>query len=84
VFRKLPLCEGEAEDMLDALHGKAVLSGVRGRPPVDRKKLVEMICAVSRLGAVLGSRLSTLDLNPIMLGEQSATAVDWLMMLDES
>jgi len=84
VFRKLPLCEGEAEDMLDALHGKAVLSGVRGRPPVDRKKLVEMICAVSRLGAVLGPRLSTLDLNPIMLGEQSATAVDWLMMLDES
>jgi acetyltransferase len=43
-----------------------------------------MICAVSRLGAALGPRLSTLDLNPIMLGEQSATAVDWLMMLDEA
>ena len=38
----------------------------------------------SRLGAALGPRLSTLDLNPIMLGETSATAVDWLMMLDEA
>lgn len=83
VFRKVPLCEGEAADMLDALHGKAVLDGVRGRPSVDRKALTRMICAVSRLGAALGPRLSTLDLNPIMLGEQSATAVDWLMMLDE-
>ena len=84
VFRKVPLSESEAEDMLDALHGKAVLAGVRGRPPVDRKQLAEMICAVSRLGAALGPRLSTLDLNPIMLGERSATAVDWLMMLDEA
>jgi acetyltransferase len=84
VFRKVPLSEGEAADMLDALHGKAVLSGVRGRPPVDQKQLAEMICAVSRFGAALGPRLSTLDLNPIMLSENSATAVDWLMMLDEA
>ncbi|WP_454003007.1 acetate--CoA ligase family protein [Afipia felis] len=84
VFRKVPLCESEAADMLDALHGKAVLAGVRGRPPVDRKGLVAMICAVSRLGATLGPRLSTLDLNPVMLGETSATAVDWLMMLEEA
>ena len=84
VFRKVPLCEGEAADMLDALHGKAVLAGVRGRPPVDRKGLVAMICAVSRLGAALGPRLSTLDLNPILLDGKSATAVDWLMMLDDA
>lgn len=84
VFRKVPLCESEAADMLDALHGKAVLAGVRGRPPVDRKGLVAMICAVSRLGATLGPRLSTLDLNPVMLGETSATAVDWLIMLEEA
>ncbi|RTL50924.1 MAG: CoA-binding protein [Bradyrhizobiaceae bacterium] len=81
-FRKVPLCEGEAGDMLDDLHGKAVLGGVRGRPAVDRKALTQMICAVSRLGAALGPRLSTLDLNPIMLGPKTATAVDWLMMLN--
>ena len=81
-FRKVPLCEGEAADMLEDLHGKAVLSGVRGRPPVNTKALTQMICAVSRLGAALGPRLATLDLNPIMLDSQTATAVDWLMMLD--
>lgn len=83
-FRKVPLCESEAEDMLEDLHGKAVLAGVRGRPPVNRKALTQMICAVSRLGAALGSRLVTLDLNPIMLDSRTATAVDWLMMLDTS
>lgn len=83
-FRKVPLCEGEAADMLEDLHGNAVLGGIRGRPPVDKEALTQMICAVSRLGVALGPRLETLDLNPIMLGQKTATAVDWLMMLDKS
>lgn len=83
-FRKVPLSESEAASMLDDLHGKAVLAGVRGRPPVNRDLLQKMICAVSRLGAALGSRLSTLDLNPVMLSDRTATAVDWLLLLDES
>lgn len=83
-FRKVPLCPSEAADMLDDLHGKAVLAGVRGQPPRDRAALTQMICAVSRLGAALGPRLATLDLNPIMLGEKGATAVDWLLMLDDA
>ncbi len=83
-FRKVPLCPSEAADMLDDLHGKAVLAGVRGQPPRDRAALTQMICAVSRLGAALGPQLTTLDLNPIMLGEKGATAVDWLLMLDDA
>ena len=83
-FRKVPLAPGEAEDMLEDLHGKAVLAGVRGQPPRDRAALTQMICAVSRLGAALGPRLATLDLNPIMVGERGATAVDWLLMLNDA
>lgn len=81
-FRKVPLCPSEAADMLDDLRGNAVLAGVRGQPPRDRAALTQMICSVSRLGAALGPQLATLDLNPIMLGEKGATAVDWLLMLD--
>lgn len=82
-FRKVPLCPSEAADMLNDLHGKAVLAGVRGQPPRDRAALTQIICAVSRLGAALGPQLATLDLNPIMLGEKGATAVDWLLMLED-
>jgi len=81
-FRKVPLSESEAAEMLDDLHGKAVLSGVRGRPPVDRNALHRMISAVSCLGAALGPKLESLDLNPVMLSDRMATAVDWLLLLD--
>lgn len=82
-FRKVPLSETEAEDMLSDLRGKAILRGVRGRAPVNRKALLGMICAASQLGAALGPRLDTLDINPVLLGPNSVIAVDWLMVLNE-
>ena len=83
-FRKVPLSETQAEDMLADLRGKAILGGVRGRAPVDRKALLGTICAVSQLGAALGPRLETLDVNPVLLGPDAAIAVDWLMVLNEA
>lgn len=82
-FRKVPLSESQAEDMLADLRGKAILRGVRGRAPVNHKALLEMIGAVSQLGAALGPRLATLDINPVLLGPDAAIAVDWLMVLNE-
>lgn len=44
VFRAAPVTPAEAGRMLDELKGRAILAGVRGRPPVDR-------AAVTRLSA---------------------------------
>ena len=82
VFRAAPVTEAEALRMLDELKSRAVLDGVRGRPPVDRLALARMISAVSCFGAAAGPRLAELDLNPVLAGPQGATAVDWLMVLD--
>jgi len=82
VFRAAPVTEGEALRMLDELKSSAVLDGVRGRPPVDRKAVARMISAVSCFGAAAGERLAELDLNPVLAGAQGVTAVDWLMVLD--
>ncbi len=82
VFRVAPVTEAEALRMLGELKSKVILEGVRGKPPVNKAALAQMISAVSRFGAAAGPRLAELDLNPVLAGPQGATAVDWLMVLD--
>jgi acetate---CoA ligase (ADP-forming) len=82
VFRRAPVTPAEAGRMLDELRGSALLEGVRGRPPVNRGALTELVSAVSRFGAAAGARLAECDLNPVLAGPDTAVAVDWLMVLD--
>ncbi len=82
VFRAAPVTEVEALRMLDELKSKVILDGVRGKPPVNKTALAQMISAVSCFGAAAGPRLAELDLNPVLAGPQRVTAVDWLMVLD--
>jgi acyl-CoA synthetase (NDP forming) len=84
VFRKAPVTVAEADRMLHELKSRAVLEGVRGRGPVDRQAVTNMISAVSLLGAAAGERLTELDLNPVLCGPAGAAAVDWLMVLAAS
>jgi acetyltransferase len=79
-FRRCPATPFEAGAMLDELRGRAILSGARGKPPVDRAALVELLCAVSRFGAAAGDRLEELDLNPVLLSTDAAVAVDCVMV----
>ncbi len=83
VFRRAPVTAGEAQVMLDELKGRALLAGVRGRPPVNRARLAQLISTVSCFGAAAGERLRELDLNPVLLSRDDAVAVDWLLVLDE-
>lgn len=80
-FRKAPVTPAEAGRMLDELRSRAILAGVRGKPPVDREALTQTISAVSMFGAAAGARLNELDLNPVLAGAEGVTAVDWLMVL---
>ena len=82
-FRKAPVSQEEALRMLDELKGRAVLDGLRGKPPVNRARLARLISSVSCFGAAAGGRLRELDLNPVLLSREDAVAVDWLMVLDD-
>jgi len=81
-FREAPVTPAEAGRMLDELKGNAILDGVRGRPSVNREALTQMISAVSKFGAAAGGRLQELDLNPVLAGADTVTAVDWLVVLN--
>jgi acyl-CoA synthetase (NDP forming) len=80
-FRVPPFGAGEAARMLDELAGSALLKGVRGRPPADRRSLVEAIMAVQRLAVDLSDEVAELDINPLLAGERGAVAADALVVV---
>lgn len=75
-----PFGEDQARDMLSELRGRALLDGVRGRPPADLDALVEVVLRVQRMALELGDELAELDVNPLMVlpRGQGAVALDAL------
>jgi acyl-CoA synthetase (NDP forming) len=75
-----PFGEDQARDMLTELRGRALLDGVRGRPPADLDALVEVVLRVQRMALELGDELAELDINPLLVlpRGQGAVALDAL------
>ena len=78
--RPLPVTLREIRAMLGEVRALRALAGVRGAPPADVPKLVEAVAAVGRLGLVLGERLVSLDVNPLVVRPRGrgAVAIDLL------
>ncbi|MGW0766693.1 acetate--CoA ligase family protein [Streptomyces sp. NPDC002676] len=77
-----PFGEEQARAMLAELRGRALLDGVRGRPPADLDALVEVILRVQRMALELGDSIAELDINPLMVlpRGQGAVALDALVV----
>ncbi|MFG2603988.1 acetate--CoA ligase family protein [Streptomyces sp. NPDC048514] len=77
-----PFGEDQARDMLADLRCRALLDGVRGRPPADLDALVEVVLRVQRMALELGDHIAELDINPLMVLErgQGAVALDALVV----
>ena len=76
-----PVGKGEALTMLQSLKGYRLLTGFRGSKPAAIDALVDAICRISELAADLGEKLSEMDINPILAGENRAIAVDALAII---
>ena len=75
-----PVGPQEADEMLASLKVNRLLQGVRGKPALDRKALVEAIVALSRLAWELRDCIAEIDINPMLVDEQQAIAVDALVL----
>jgi acyl-CoA synthetase (NDP forming) len=82
-IRLAPLDVHAADEMLDDLRARRLFDGVRGRPPIDRAAVAEMIVALARFG-VDRPEVAEVDLNPVIASEQGAVAVDALVVLEEA
>ncbi|NQV82720.1 MAG: acetate--CoA ligase family protein [Rhodospirillales bacterium] len=78
-FAAAPVTARQAELMLNGLQGRAILDGVRGKPPVDLHALIQVICDLSRF-ALAHPEIVELDLNPVFADSNGIIAVDWMMM----
>jgi acyl-CoA synthetase (NDP forming) len=70
-----PISPERAVELVKSLRMWPVLSGARGRPPLDVAQVAEIASRVSWLAADLGDRLIELDVNPIVLRAQGKGAV---------
>jgi acyl-CoA synthetase (NDP forming) len=71
----VPVSRAIALGMLDRLRSSALLYGARGRPPVSREAVADVIVALSEL-AMAHPEISELDLNPLIVSSERAVAVD--------
>lgn len=71
-----PLAEEEADFMLDELQGAKLLEGGRGRPPLCRSGITEILRRVSWLLADF-PEIRELDLNPVGVDESACSVLDW-------
>lgn len=77
-----PFGEGDARAMIGELRGRALLDGVRGRPPADTDALVETVLRVQRMALEIGDGIAELDINPLVVLDhgQGAVALDALVL----
>ena len=81
-FRRAPFSVEEGLSMLADLRMAALLDGVRGRAPVDRRAVAGLLSNLSQWAAA-NPRLAELDLNPVLVGQDGPVAVDCVMLLNE-
>ena len=79
VFRAAPVDEAGALAMIDALKGRALLGGLRGRPPVDVAAAARAIAALSRVAAANAGGFDTIEINPLLVRPQGAVMLDALI-----
>ncbi|MFI5267013.1 MAG: acetate--CoA ligase family protein [Chloroflexota bacterium] len=84
-IRLLPIGRRDAEAMVDELRGKALLQGIRGRPPADVPALVQAVVDMGKLAAALADGLVALDVNPLLVlpAGKGVLALDALIELNE-
>jgi hypothetical protein len=70
-----PATPGQAETLLLSLRGAALLTGARGRPPLDIRAAAE-VCAALSLVAAEHPELDELEINPLLVTPEAATGLD--------
>jgi acetyltransferase len=83
-FRIAPFSSQEAEAMLNEIHARALLDGVRGQPPADKAAVVDALLRVGQLVQDF-PEIVELDINPLVVYPQGqgAVAIDMRLVLKE-
>jgi acetyltransferase len=83
-FRVAPISVQEAELMISEIRAHALLDGVRGKPPLDKKAIVNALLRIAQLVQDF-PEIVELDINPLMVYPQGqgAIAIDMRLVLSK-
>ncbi len=79
-FRVVPVEKRDALMMISEIKGYPVLKGIRGRKPADIDAIADVLMAVS--GIAEKENIIELDINPLIVSEKGAVAVDARAMVE--
>ena len=82
VFRVLPINRATARKMISSIQAAAILGGVRGNPPCDKKALVNLLLLCSELVEAY-PEIEEMDLNPVIVHEKGLSIVDVRIILKD-
>jgi acyl-CoA synthetase (NDP forming) len=78
-FRICPITRLDAEEMVDDLKGVAILRGARGRKPVSREAIIDVLLKIGGDHGLMmehAEHIKEADINPLIVSETGAVAVD--------
>jgi succinyl-CoA synthetase beta subunit len=78
-FRICPITRLDAVEMLDELKGAAILNGARGRQPVSRDAIIDVLLKIGGDDGLLvrhAEDFKEADINPLIVSATGAVAVD--------
>jgi acetyl-CoA synthetase (ADP-forming) len=79
-FRVAPIEKYDALQMMEEIRAKAILGPFRGKEPVDRDLMAEILVAVGNIGMQYDD-VKEIDINPVIIDGSRPVAVDALVVL---
>jgi len=81
-FRVAPFTRLDAQAMLKEIRSKALLEGVRGKPPIDKEAIVNTLLRMGQLVQEF-PEIAEFDINPLIVypKDQGAIAIDMRLVL---
>ncbi len=79
-FRVVPIDKSDALSMISEIKGYPILRGIRGRMPADIDAIARVLVSVSDLADK--ENIIELDINPLIVSESGAVAVDARAMVE--
>ncbi len=80
-FRVVPVDKSDALDMISEIKGYPILKGIRGRKPADIGAIAKVLMSVSKMAEK--ENIIELDINPLIVSESGAVAVDARALVEE-
>ena len=75
-IRMAPVSFGDAMDAIASIKGRKLLEGYRGKEPVNKEKLVELMVSFSQMAFDLRDGVESIDLNPVLCNREKAVIAD--------